>query len=59
MDLAGWLLQTEMVASFTHSLNYELTTAKSTSTQYKMLKRLGNDLDWLEIKENLKRCTLL
>ena len=45
MDLADWLLQIEKVASLTHIKEYELTTAKSTSTLYKMLKTLGNDLD--------------
>ena len=41
MDLADWLLQIEKEASLTHSQEYELATAKSTSTLYKMLKRLG------------------
>ena len=45
----------EKIASLTHSQEYELATAKSTRTPYKMLMTLGNDLDWLEIKENLKR----
>ena len=49
MDVADWLLQIEKVASLTHSQEYKLATAKSTSTPYKMLKRLGNDLDWHEI----------
>ena len=39
--------------SLTHSQEYELATAKSTSTPYKMLIRLGNDLDWPEIKRKL------
>ena len=51
MDLAVLLLQIEKVASLTHSQVYELATANSTSTPYKMLKRLGNDLDWDEIKK--------
>ena len=55
MDLADWLLQIEKVALLTtHNQEYELTTAKSTSTPYKMLKILGNDLDWHEIKRNLE-----
>ena len=54
MDLAEWMLQIEKVASLTHSQEYELATAKSTSTPYKMLKRLGNDLDCQEIKRNFE-----
>ena len=50
MDLADWLLQIEKVVLLTHSQEYELATAKSTSTPYKMLKRLCNDLDWQEIR---------
>ena len=57
MHLADWLLLIEKVASLTHSQEYELATAKSTSTPHKMLKWLGNDLDWHEIKR--KKCTLL
>ena len=38
MDLADWLLQIEKVAPLTHSQEYELATAKSTRTPYKMLK---------------------
>ena len=49
-----WLLQIEKVASLTHSQEYKLATAKSTSTPYKMLKRLGNDLDWHDIKRKLE-----
>ena len=45
MDLADWLLQIEKVASLTHSQEYELATAKSTCTPYKMLKTLGNNID--------------
>ena len=41
MEPADWLLQIEKVVSLTHSQEYELATAKSTSTPYKMLKRLG------------------
>ena len=54
MDLANWLLQIEMVASLSQSQEYELATAKSTSTPYKMLKRLCNDLDWIEVKKKLE-----
>ena len=50
-DLADWLLQIEKDASLPHNQVYELATTKSTTTLYKMLKRLGNDLDWLEIKK--------
>ena len=59
MYLADWLLQIEKVASLTHSQEYELATAKSTSTPYKMLKRSSNDLDRHKIKRNLKKCTVL
>ena len=54
MDLAIWMLQIKKVASLTHSQEYKLATAKSTSTLYKMSKRLGNDLDWHEIKRKLE-----
>ena len=55
MDLADWLLQIEKVALVTQSQEYELTTAKSTSSPYKKLKKtLGNDLDWHEIKRKLE-----
>ena len=54
MDLADWLLQIEKVASLTQSQEYKLATAKSTSTPYKMLKRLGNDLDLQDIKRKLE-----
>ena len=54
MDLADWLLQIQKLASLTHSKEYELATAKSTSTPYKMLERLGNDFDWHEIKRKFK-----
>ena len=36
-DLADRLLQIEKVDSLTHSQEYELATAKSTSNPYKML----------------------
>ena len=54
MDLADWLLQIEKVASLTHSQENELATVKLTGTLYKMLKRLGNDLDWHEIRRKLE-----
>ena len=54
IKLADWLLQIEKVALLTHSQEYELATAKSTNTPYKMLKRLGNNLDWQDIKEKLE-----
>ena len=40
MDLADWLLQIEKVVLLTNSHEYELATAKLTSTPYKMLKRI-------------------
>ena len=54
MELAGWLLQIEKVASLTHNQDYELTTAQSTSTPYKMLKGLGDNIDWQDIKRKLE-----
>ena len=54
IDLADWLLQIEKVASLTHNQEYELATAKSTSILYKMLKRLGNDLEWHEVNRKLE-----
>ena len=54
MDLADWLLQIENVALLTNSQEYELAMAKSTSTPYKMLKRIGNDLSWQDIKRKLE-----
>ena len=42
-ELADWLLQIKNVGSLTHSQEYGLAIAKSTSTPYKMLKRLGNN----------------
>ena len=44
MDLADRLLQIENVAVLSNTQEYELATAKSTSTKYKMLKGMGNDL---------------
>ena len=54
MDVANWLLQIEKVASLTQRQEYKLATAMSTITQYKMFQRLGDDLDWLEIKRKLE-----
>ena len=54
MDLAGWLLQIVRVASLTQSQEYKLGMAKFTSSPYKMLKRLHNDLGWHEIKRKLE-----
>ena len=54
MDLADWLLQIEKIASLTLNQEYELATTNSTSTSYKMLKRLGNDVDWHKIKRKLE-----
>ena len=51
MDLANWLLQIEKVAVLTNSKRYELAIAKLSSTPYKMLKRMWNDLSWQEIKK--------
>ena len=45
MELADWLPQNEKVALVTHSQEYKLATVKSINTLYKMLKRLGNNLD--------------
>ena len=45
MELTDWLLLIEKVASLTHSQEYTLATAESTSTTYKMLKRIGNNID--------------
>ena len=55
MKLADWLLQTEKVALPTDSQVYELVTAKSTSTPYKMLKRIGRQ-NWQEIEKNWRKC---
>ena len=54
MELADLLLQIKMVASLTHSQKYELATAISTSTPYKILKRLGGNLDWQDNKRKLE-----
>ena len=55
IDIADWLLQIEKkMAVLINSQEYELATAKSTSTSYQMLKRLENDLSWQEIKKKLE-----
>ena len=54
MDLADWLLQIEKVAVLKNNQKYELAMAKLTSTAYKMLKRIGNDLSWQDIKRKLE-----
>ena len=42
------------MASLNNSKEHELTTAKSTSTPYKMLKRMGGARSWSEIKKRLE-----
>ena len=54
MDLADWLLQIEKLAVLTNNQEYELATAKSMSTPYQMLKRMGNDLSWQDIRQKLE-----
>ena len=54
IELVDWLLQIEKVAALTNSQEYELATTKSMSTPYKMLKRMGNDNSWQEIKGKLE-----
>ena len=49
-DLADWLLLIKKVPLLTNSQDNELATAKSTNTPYKMLKRMGNDLNWQDSK---------
>ena len=58
MELADCLLQIEKIALLTHSQQYKLATAKSASTPYKMLKRIGNNANWQDIKRKLE-CTPL
>ena len=53
-NLADWLLQIEKVAVLTNSKEYELATKKLTSTPYKMLQRMEDDLSWQEIKKKLE-----
>ena len=40
MDLADWLLQIKKVASLTHSQEYKLATAKSTSTSLQNFEKV-------------------
>ena len=54
MELADWLLQIEKVTVLTYSQEYELATAKLTSTPYKMLKRIGKGTNWQDIKRKLE-----
>ena len=54
MDIADWLLQIEKVAVLINTKEYELVTGKPISTPYKILKRMGNDLSWQEIKWKLE-----
>ena len=54
MDLAGWLLQREKVALLANSKEYELATAISTSTSYKMLQTMGKARRWHEIRKKLE-----
>ena len=54
MDLVDWLLQIEKVALLANSQEYKLAIAKSMSTPYKMLKRIGNDLSLQDIKWKLE-----
>ena len=54
MELADWLLQIKKVALLTHRQEYELATAKSTSTPYEMLKGMGNNTNWQDVKRNLE-----
>ena len=54
MDLADWLLQIEKVAVLTITQEHKLAAVKSTRTHYKLLKRMGNDLNWQEIKKKLE-----
>ena len=50
IELAYWLLKIEKVAALINSQEYKIANAQSTSTPYKMLNRMGNDLSWQEIK---------
>ena len=54
MELADWLLQIEKVALLSHSQENKLAKAKSTSTPYKMLKRIDNNANWEDIKRKLE-----
>ena len=50
IELVDWQVQIEKVATLTNSQEYKLASSKSTSTPYKMLKGMGNDLSQQEIK---------
>ena len=54
MYLADWILQIEKIAVLTNTQEHKLAMAKSTSTSYKMLKRMGNNLILQEIKWKLE-----
>ena len=54
MELADWQLQTEKVALLTNSHENKLTTAILTSTPYKMVKRMGRDKKWQDIKKKME-----
>ena len=51
-ELADWLQQIEKVALLTHCQEYDLATGKLTCAPYKMLKRIGNNASWQDIKKN-------
>ena len=53
MELTDRLLQIEKVASLNCGQEYKLATDKSTSTSYKMLRRLHNNTEWQDIKRKL------
>ena len=54
MVLVHRLLQIGKVALLTHSQEYKLATAKSTSRPYKMLRRIGSNANWPDIKRKLE-----
>ena len=54
MELADWLLQIEKLALLIHSQAYELATSKSINTPYTMLKQIGNNTNWQDIKGKLE-----
>ena len=54
MDLTDWLPKIEKVALLAHSQEYELATMTSTSTPYKVLKGIGNNANWPDIKRKLE-----
>ena len=51
MELADWLLQIEKVTLLANSQECELAKAKLTSTPYRMLKGIGKDRIWQDIKK--------